>query len=150
MTLPRIEQLDLFGNDGTYPKNRKRYWLIPPEIYSQLDSEFHFDFDPCPYPYRGDGIDIEWGKMNWVNPPFKIEDSFNNHGPTAFAKKALEEQRKGKTSVFIHPVTTAVSWLAKGNPEVRFIGKVPWIDPETGERHEGAWYNALFILRGEK
>ena len=150
MTLPRIEQLDLFGNDGTYPKNRKRYWLIPPEIYSQLDSEFHFDFDPCPYPYRRDGIDIEWGKMNWVNPPFRKEDSMNGHGPTAFARKAIEEQKNGKTSVFIFPVPTAVHVLAAGNPEIRQVGKVNWIEPETGESSPTAWYNALFILRGEK
>jgi hypothetical protein len=28
----------------------KKYWLTPPDIYDKLDKEFHFDFDPCPYP----------------------------------------------------------------------------------------------------
>ncbi|MGH2639446.1 MAG: hypothetical protein ACRDF4_09230 [Rhabdochlamydiaceae bacterium] len=27
-----------------------RYWIIPPEIYQSIDQEFHFNFDPCPYP----------------------------------------------------------------------------------------------------
>jgi hypothetical protein len=28
----------------------RRFWLTPPDIYSKLDAEFGFDFDPCPYP----------------------------------------------------------------------------------------------------
>ena len=46
--------------------------LTPPEIYARLDSEFHFDFDPCPYPKPGgfDGLTREWGQSNYCNPPF--------------------------------------------------------------------------------
>ena len=33
-----------------------RYWIIPPEIYEPLNNEFHFNFDPCPYPFERDGI----------------------------------------------------------------------------------------------
>lgn len=34
----------------------KHYWLTPPDLYKQLDEEFHFNFDPCPWPLP-DGFD---------------------------------------------------------------------------------------------
>ena len=91
-----------------------RYWLIPPSIYESLDNEFHFDFDPCPYPFKRDGIDIAWGKTNWVNPPFRKRDAINGHGPTAFVRKGIEEAENGKTSVFILPVQNYVNMLLWG------------------------------------
>lgn len=53
------------GDDG------KHYWLTPPDLYAQLDAEFHFDFDPCPFPKPDDfdGLTCEWGQRNYVNPP---------------------------------------------------------------------------------
>lgn len=50
----------------------KHYWLTPPDLYKALDAEFGFDFDPCPYPVPAgfDGLTCEWGKSNYVNPPF--------------------------------------------------------------------------------
>ena len=58
------------GND----QNKKHYWLTPPEVYTPLDQEFNFDFDPCPYPLPEgfDGLTCEWGKSNYVNPPFGL------------------------------------------------------------------------------
>src|SRR3546814_11981679 len=46
------------GDDG------KHYWLTPPDLYAALDAEFHFDFDPCPYPKPEgfDGLTFEWGQ----------------------------------------------------------------------------------------
>mgnify|MGYP001451700787 CR=1 FL=1 len=85
-----------------------RFWLIPPEIYDPLNAEFKFDFDPCPYPFVRDGIEIDWGQTNWVNPPFRTKDAINGHGPTAFVRKAIEEYNKGKTSVIIAPVHRAM------------------------------------------
>ena len=51
--------------------DQKHYWLIPPDLYNELNAEFNFDFDPCPYPRPEgfDGLTCEWGKRNWVNPP---------------------------------------------------------------------------------
>ena len=55
-------------------KDGKHYWLTPKNIYESLDKEFHFDFDPCPYPlHEGfDGLTCEWGESNYVNPPFTL------------------------------------------------------------------------------
>ena len=89
----------------------KRNWLIPPEIYNTLNKEFQFDFDPCPYPASFDGTEVGWGNSNWVNPPFTKRDRLWNHGATAFVRKAIEEQSKGKTSVVILPVPISIYLL---------------------------------------
>ena len=56
----------------------KEYWITPPEIYAVLDKEFHFDYDPCPYPYAGiDGTTTDWGQSTYLNPPFRKSDGKN-------------------------------------------------------------------------
>ena len=148
----RVKQLTLKGEfSDTYHHTHvdSRYWLVPPEIYEPLNQEFHFDFDPCPYPYEKDGIEIDWGQFNWVNPPFRRKDAINGHGPTAFVRKAIEEQKKGKTSVLILPVQSYVTMLLEAGVEIRPVGRVRWIDANTGERCKTPSTNALFILRGK-
>ena len=50
----------------------KHYWLTPPDLYADLNKKYNFDFDPCPYPKPDDfdGLAIDWGESNYVNPPF--------------------------------------------------------------------------------
>ena len=127
-----------------------KFWCIPPDIYGPLDREFKFDFDPCPYPFKRDGIDIEWGKSNWVNPPFRAADAMNGNGPTAFVRKAIEEQKKGKSSVLILPVLGLLNMLFEAGAEIRSCGRVRWIHAETGEKWKSPSNCALFILRGSQ
>jgi hypothetical protein len=47
---------------------------------------------------------MEWGTSNYVNPPFRKDDVIGGNGPTAFVRKAIAEQKKGKTSVIVLPV----------------------------------------------
>lgn len=69
----------------------------PDDLYDMLDSEFGFDFDPCPYEMpEWDGLEIEWGMCNYVNPPYKKIDDW--------MEKAVLEGEKGKSSVFLVPV----------------------------------------------
>ena len=70
----------------------------PDDLYEDLDSEFNFDFDPCPLNSSFDGLSIEWGKRNFVNPPFSDVASW--------AKKAVEEMSRGHQSVFLIPLRT--------------------------------------------
>lgn len=76
-------------------------WATPKEFYNKLDSVYHFDFDPCPYQADFDGLAIEWGGCNFINPPYsrKLKEAFIN--------KALEESKKGKTCVLLLPVSTS-------------------------------------------
>ena len=36
-------------------------WKTPKAVYQVLDSEFHFDHDPCPPNYVVDGLSSSWG-----------------------------------------------------------------------------------------
>ena len=109
---------------------KKHYWLTPPELMKQLDNEFHFDFDPCPHP-RADGFDglsVEWGMRNWVNPPF-------TGGVMDWVRKAILESKLGKMSVIILPIyqVRAISVLADAGAEIRWAGKPQWLALEDQE-----------------
>lgn len=71
-------------------------WKTPKALFQALDAEFNFDFDPCPVNPKEDGLEIEWGKCNYVNPPYgrKIGD---------WIKKGYEEALKGKIVVMLLP-----------------------------------------------
>lgn len=133
----------------------KHYWLTPPDLYSRLEDEFLFDFDPCPYPKPDDfdGLKAEWGKSNYVNPPFGsyIADDGKKKGPTAWARKAIEEHQKGKTIVLVYPIDKWIHMLLEAGAEVRNLKDIHWCATEDGEPGPGTgrWV-AAFILRGEE
>jgi hypothetical protein len=137
-------------------KDDKHYWLTPPELYAQLDAEFHFDFDPCPYPLPEgfDGLGCEWGLCNYVNPPFSatVQPNGKKAGPTAWLKKAIEEQSKGKTTVIVFPqYAFTISAAKAAEAEIRNLGQVKWLATEDGTRmHTGLNSPiALWVLRGK-
>lgn len=76
-------------------------WKTPDEFYKMLDAKYHFDFDPCPYQSDFDGLSIEWGQRNFINPPYskKLKE--------AFVRKAVKESCKGKLCVLLLPVSTS-------------------------------------------
>lgn len=127
-----------------------RYWLTPNGIYTKLDEEFHFDFDPCPYP-KPEGYNsliVEWGKSNYVNPPFRKTEG-NIDGPTAFVRKAIEEQQNGNASVLTLPIPSYVNLMLNAGAEVRSLGRVRWLEVETKEPWKAPVPIACFILRGK-
>lgn len=96
-------------------------WKTPDDLYNKLNEEFNFDFDPCPLNHDlslWDGLKIEWGESNFVNPPYskKLKEAFIN--------KAFEESKKGKKVVMLLPVSTSTKIfhdVILPNCEIRFL-----------------------------
>jgi hypothetical protein len=131
-------------------KDGKHYWLTPPELMEKLRSEFDFTFDPCPYPKPDnfDGLDVEWGSCNYVNPPFGVVmHNGKKSGATAWARKAIKEFQKGKKVVLVYPIDKWVLMLLDAGAEVRNLGDVKWTAIEDGQPGNGTgrWI-AMFIL----
>ena len=123
-------------------------WRTPVDIYDGLNKEFNFDFDPCPSHSSFDGLEQEWGKRNYVNPPYKTKIQ------NAFVKKAYEESLNGKLSVLLIPVrTSSMRWqtwiLNKKNVDIRFVAKRIKFIGEDGKpsKSVATFCSAVIIFR---
>lgn len=132
-------------------------WQTPPYIYDPLHKEFNFDYDPCPVGGT-DGLTSDWGKSNFVNPPYNRIDK------PKFVKKAVEEWQKGKTVVLLIPSSTGTKdfhkyfWdkmtsKPKTGVEIRFVeGRISFhgfnTKGEWSEKNKGKHDSMLVILRG--
>ena len=128
----------------------KHYWLTLPELYNDLDREFDFDFDPCPYPLPDgfDGLTCDWGKSNYVNPPFgSIMHEGKKKGPTAWVRKAISEYKKGKKVVLVYPMDKWVLMLIEAGAQIRNLKDVKWVSIEDSSSHKGTGRHiACFVL----
>jgi len=91
-------------------------WKTPKWLYEKLNKEFNFDFDPCPENPTEDGLLIEWGERNFVNPPYKYNK--------LWLKKGVEQWLKGKLVVFLLPARTDTKYFHEyiyNKAELRFI-----------------------------
>jgi len=103
------------NRDGLENSN---HWETPEYLYNELNQEFHFDFDPCPLNADFDGLKCDWGKSNFINPPY---DRVNK---PKFIQKAYEEWQKGNTCVLLIPSATGTKQfheLMLPNAEIRFL-----------------------------
>jgi site-specific DNA-methyltransferase (adenine-specific) len=116
-------------------------WRTPRETYKALHAEFGFDFDPCPPNPQFDGLTVEWGHSNFVNPPY-------GNVIALWLAKAKEEQAKGKTSVFLIPSRTDTRWwhnYAMTANEIRFIkGRLKFDD----QKNCAPFPSAVLVFRG--
>jgi site-specific DNA-methyltransferase (adenine-specific) len=71
-------------------------WRTPEAVYDALNREFGFDFDPCPVSPGFDGLACEWGRSNFVNPPY-------GRRLPKWVAKSRAEAAKGKTVVTLVP-----------------------------------------------
>jgi hypothetical protein len=134
------------GND----QDKKHYWITPPHIYDSLNKEFDFDFDPCPHPLPNgfDGLTCEWGKSNYVNPPFgSIVHEGKKKGPTAWARKAMLEADKGKKVVLLYPIDKWILMLLEYGAKVRNLKDIKWLAVEDNTESRGLGRHiACFVI----
>lgn len=123
-------------------------WCTPKELYDKWNSEFNFDFDPCPLNSSFDGLNIEWGKSNYVNPPYNRIDK------PKFIKKAYDEWKKGKLVVMLLPVCTSTKQFHEiilPNCEIRFIkGRIKFVENGIKTKQTGTRDLMLVIFRSNK
>jgi len=119
---------DIFGNQIFEQSPGKRYWQTPPDMMATLQARF--DFDPCPHPRPDDfdGLLVDWGQRNWVNPPF-------TGGVMKWVHKAFFERGRGKLSVIILPIyqVRAISVLDDAGAKIEYAGKPRWLALEDDE-----------------
>tara|TARA_R100001086_G_scaffold229978_1_gene150108 strand:+ start:56 stop:511 length:456 start_codon:yes stop_codon:yes gene_type:complete len=129
----------------------KHYWLTPPSLLKELQGRFAFDFDACPYPKPNDfdGLTCEWGNSTYVNPPFgSIIHEGRKKGPTAWARKSIEENKKGKSVVMVYPIDKWVLMMLSAGAKVENLGDVRWCATEDGSQGKGTGRHiAMFILK---
>ena len=133
--------------------DQKHYWLTPPDVYEALNAEHKFDFDPCPFPKPEDfdGLTCEWGQSSYVNPPFgSIMHNGKKKGATAWARKAIEENKKGKRVVLVHPMDKWVLMMIAAGAKITNLGDVKWLATEDGSAGKGTGRHiACFVLEPE-
>jgi site-specific DNA-methyltransferase (adenine-specific) len=123
-------------------------WATPEKLYKEIDKEFNFDFDPCPLFSPFDGLLIEWGKSNFINPPYsrKLKE--------AFVIKAIEESKKGKICVMLLPVSTSTNlfhnYILPNAKNIRFLkGRVKFEGINTkGEKvnNKAGMHDSMLII----
>lgn len=69
-------------------------------------------------------------------------------GPTAWVRKAIAENKKGKDVVLVYPVDKWLLMLVQAGAEIRNLGDVKWLATEDGSAGKGTGRHiAAFILR---
>ena len=119
-------------------------WPTPKALYDKLDSEFHFNFDPCPLGGAVDGtarLLNNWkGKRVFCNPPY---------GPGI--RPFLECWQDAELAVYLIPARTDTRWFhdicLPHASEIRFIkGRVHF----DGAKNPSPFPSMIVVFQGEK
>lgn len=106
-------------------ETRTDEWATPDDVFSKLDSEFHFDLDVAAaddnhkcsnyFTINDDGLSQSWGGHRcWCNPPY-------GRVIKEWVRKASES---GSLVVMLLPARTDTAWFhdyVYGKAEIRFI-----------------------------
>ena len=133
-------------------------WCTPPDFFTELDQEFHFDLDPAAtdksakcakyFTPADDGLSKDWGGGGgFCNPPYgrAIQD---------WVRKGYEESRKpGTVVVMLIPARTDTSYyhdyIFHGKAdEVRFLrGRLKFTDEDGNAKDAAPFPSAVIVWR---
>ena len=118
------------------------HWKTPKIVFNQLNYEFNFDFDPCPYQADFDGLSVDWGRCSFVNPPYS--------NISAWCEKAYNEWKKGKTVVMLIPSRTDTEYWHKyimRATEIRFLkGRLNF----NGSKNSAPFPSSIVIFKSNE
>jgi site-specific DNA-methyltransferase (adenine-specific) len=137
-------------SNGRYNGNG-REWETPPELFKDLDDQFHFTLDPCAtaqnakcrffYTEADNGLSKDWKRHSvFMNPPYGREVA-------AWTKKAREASEGGALVVGLLPASTDLAWWHENvvnRAEIRYIrGRVRFL---TGGPYRASGFFASVIV----
>ena len=137
---------------GRLQSPQKDSWETPPDLYAQLDAEFHFTHDAASEPHNRkgpqgfvDGLAEPWpdGSRVFCNPPYSECGEW--------AKKAAYETASGRCiAVLLIPAWTDRAWFhdyVLGAAEIRFIrGRVKYLDRDNVRRGRPPFPSILCVF----
>ena len=134
----KVDNKNTTKKSGYMPKSKTDSWKTPYHIKNKLNEEFDFDdFDPCPLNDNPDfnGLNMDWKKSNFVNPPYSKLKTTKKSG-LGWIEKGHIEAQKGNLSVFLIPARTDTTWfheiILENNYEVRFLkGRLKFGDSKS-------------------
>lgn len=87
------------------PPAKSDVHLTPDRVWEIIQNHWSYDkeqfFDPCPENPDFNGLEIEWHKLNFVNPPYTLLNEF--------VLKAISEAPK--TTIMLLPAKTDQQWF---------------------------------------
>lgn len=132
-------------------------WCTPPELFAELDQEFHFDLDPAAtdksakcakyYTPADDGLSKDWGGCRvFCNPPY------GRHIQEWVRKGYEESQKPGTLVVMLIPARTDTSYfhdyIFGGKAEVRFLrGRIKFTDEDGNVKDAAPFPSAVVVWR---
>jgi phage N-6-adenine-methyltransferase len=116
------------------------HWSTPDHVYSTLDAEFGFTFDPCPLRSPEDGAKIKWTGRVFCNPPYSAIRRFIEKGLFHLAQGDCE------VLVYLIPARTDTAWFHDycAEAEIRFIrGRLKF----GGSKNSAPFPSMLVVFR---
>jgi len=115
------------------PKSKSDVHITPQRVYDMIFERWHMRkhelFDPCPVNPEFDGLETDWNKFNYVNPPYPLLKEF--------VYKAVDEAANNNTSIMLLPSKTDQAWFH----DISFWHRnIIWIRGRL--KFEGAKWNA--------